>query len=270
MSLFMVPPCPLARSSSKPSGISTAARISFSTIWFFQSGIVGTTLIFGYFRKAVTTSGESVPPTIITFGFSFFALPITPAMTAVNPAPMTGIISSGTRNVVISVRRSRSASVSSLRYTIQMFRSRMSDRLWRVVWCDNLHEHFFKIILSVPLPQLLERSLRQQSSALNNSHDVAQFFHFAHHVRRENHCFAAVPALTDEFNDRPRCHDIQTKRRLIENHHGRIVHQRAGDGGLLFHSSGKLVATPVAKIVHVQPVKDFINALFQCRGIKPI
>src|SRR5437016_8047296 len=270
MSIFMGPPCPLARSSSKPSGISTAARISFSSIWFFQSGIVGTTLIFGYFRKAATTPGESVPPTIITFGFSFFALPITPAMTAVNPAPSTGINNSGTRNVVISVRRSRSASVSSLRYTIQMFRSRISDCLRDVMRRDNLHEHFFEIIFSVPLPQLLECSLRQQFAALNNSHDVAQFLHLAHHVRRENHSFAAAPALTDEFNDRPSGHDIQTERRLIKNHHWRIVYQRARDGSLLFHSGGKLVATPVAKIVHVQTVKDFINALFQCRRVKPI
>src|SRR5437667_8555412 len=123
------------------------------------------------------------------------------------------------RNVVISVRRSRSASVSSLRYTIQMFRSRMSDRLRDVMWRDNLHEHFFEIIFSVPLPQLLECSLRQQFAALNNSHDVAQFLHLAHHVRRENHIIAPAPALTDEFEDLPSGHDLQADHQLIKNHH---------------------------------------------------
>src|SRR6266851_3133656 len=147
---------------SKPSGISTAARIPFSTTLSLQSSVVRITLILGFCCSAATTPGESVPPTIITFGFSFLALPITADITAVKPVPMTGITNRGTKNVVMSVRLSRSASVNSLQYTIPILRRLMSDRLLRaVVWRDNFHENLLQIIFSMPLPQLLQRSLGQ-------------------------------------------------------------------------------------------------------------
>src|SRR6266481_6119678 len=195
ISILTVPPWPSLTFFSKPSGISTAARISFSTTLSLQSPVVRITLILGLCCSAASTPGESVPPTIITFGFSFLALPITADITAVNPVPITGITSSGTRNVVISVRLSRNASVNSLRYTMPILRRLISDRLLRaIVRRNNFHENLLQIVFSVPLPQLFQRSLGQQFTALDDSHDVAEFFHFAHYVRRKDHRLLAVAA----------------------------------------------------------------------------
>src|SRR5579863_3881685 len=271
MLMVMVPAFPFSRFSSKPGGTSTAARMSFSMIWFRQSVWVATIVILGYLRKASSRAGESVPPTIITLGFSFLALPITADITATKPEPNSGIISSGTRNVVINVLRSRSASVNSLRYTTPIFRRLISGLLLRgVMRRDNLHENLLQIVLPVPLPQLFQRSLRQHLSSLDDSHDVAQLFHFAHHMRRKNHRFSPVATLPDEIDDGSRGHDVQAQGRLVENHHRRIMHQGPRNRSFLLHAGGKFVAAPVAEIVHVQPFKYFIDALFQGRGIKAI
>ncbi len=101
-------------------------------------------IIFGYSRKAASRAGESVPPTIITKGFSFFAFPNAADITVTKPEPSSGIINSGTRKVVISVLRSRNASVNSLRYTIPMLRIPMSELLlWPAVRGHNLYEDLF-------------------------------------------------------------------------------------------------------------------------------
>src|SRR6516165_10115490 len=269
MLILTVPAWPFARSCWKLPGISTAARIFFSTTWFFQSVSVGTTLILGFPCSASTTAGESSPPMIITLGFSFFALPISADITPVNPAPSTGIMSSGTRNVVISVRRSRSASVSSLRYTTPILRRLISDRLV-VMGGHDLHKDLFHIAYPLPLAKLLDGPFRQQPPVLDDSHDVAQFLHFAHHVRRKDHRFTAVAAFADEFDDGPRRHDVQPQRRLVKNHHRRIVHQGPSNGSLLFHAGGKLIAAPVAEPVHVQTLEDLIHAPFERCRIEPV
>src|SRR5215475_6407801 len=259
--MVTVPALPWPRPCSKWGGISTAARISLPTTRFRQSAAAGSTLSFALRLSASTTPGESSPPTIATLAFSFLALPITADITPANPAPSTGIISSGTRKVVMSVRRSRSASVSSLRYTIPMLRQLISDRLF-VVRRDDLHENVFHIAEAVPLAQLLDGSLGQQLSVLDDAYDVAELFHLAHHVGRENHRLAAVAAFPNELDDGPRGHNVQAQCGLVKDHDRRIVHQGARNGSLLLHAGGEFVAAPVAETVHVQPIEDFVDAFF--------
>src|SRR6266852_3209370 len=115
------------------------------------------------YRKELTEALRDKRTLITTFLVPLLVIPVMgTGFTAVKPVPMTGITNSGTRNVVISVRLSRSASVNSLRYTIPILRRLMSDRLLRaVVRRDNFHKNLLQIIFSMPLPQLLQCSLGQ-------------------------------------------------------------------------------------------------------------
>ena len=56
---------------------------------------------------------------------------------------------------------------------------------------------------------------------------------------------------------------VQPVRRLVENHHRRVVDERAGDGDFLFHAAGKLVAAAVAKFIHVQRGKKSVQSRAQ-------
>src|SRR5580704_8885211 len=196
-------------------------------------------------------------------GISSLALPTSAEIAAPRPAVRIGKSNSGTSREEITVRRSRKASRSSLRYTTRMFLNDMSDRfLADVQRRDHLDENLLKVLFLVFFPEFRKRAFRQQFAGLDNPDHVAKFFHFAHHVRRENHGLAAVAALANELDNRPGGHDIQAQGGLVEDHHLRIVDERAGDGGFLLHASGKFVATAVAETVHIQTGKDFIQALF--------
>ena len=46
--------------------------------------------------------------------------------------------------------------------------------------------------------------------------------------------------------------DVESGGWLVEDHHGRIVNQRAGDGDALLHARGKLVAAAMTEFVHLQ------------------
>src|SRR5579859_3153019 len=253
-----------ARLASKPSGMAMAARISLLMILSFQSGVAGTTSIFLLVRRVSSTAGESAPPSSITFGVSSSAFLTSVTARAPNPTERRGKRRRGTSSVEMSVRRSRSASVSSLRYTVPIFLRGMSGRLLGlVVGRDDLHESLLEILLFVFLPKRGERSLGQKFAGLDDADDVAEFFHFAHYVSRENHRFPALAAFADELENRARGHDVEAQGRLVENHHLGIVNQRAGDGGFLLHAGGQLVAAAVAKRVHVQAGENLIHALFQ-------
>src|SRR5215471_2240308 len=101
---------------------------------------------------------------------------------------------------------------------------------------------------------------------MDDSEVVAEPLDLAHDVGREDDGLPAVPAVADEADDRARGHHIEPRRGLVENHDRRIVDERAGDGGLLLHAGGKLVAPPVAKTVHIQAVENVVDALFE-RGL---
>src|SRR5688572_20905481 len=107
-------------------------------------------------------------------------------------------------------------------------------------------------MLTVPLAQVFQRSLAEQLSAMDNSDDVAQLFERTHDVRRIDDGLSSVPAFAYELHDRPRSHDIEPNRWLVENHDRRVVNQRARDGGLLLHPGRKLVAAAVEELLHFE------------------
>src|SRR5580700_7471462 len=137
-------------------------------------------------------------------------------------------------------------------------------------WLDNFHKQIFQILYSVSRSQVGKTSLCQQLAVMDDADVVAELFHLGHDVRGKDHGFAVVAAFPDESDDGARGHDVQSHRRLVENHHRWIVHERARDGNFLFHSGGKLVAAPVAKIIHFEARENFIDAAPQRGFIEPM
>src|SRR5208283_2380861 len=260
-----------ARSASNAGGISTAARISLLMISSFQLDSAATTSILSSFRTPSRILGESAPPSTITLGTSCLAFPIRRAAMVPNPTVKTGNRSSGMTTVEMIVRRSRSHSVSSLRKTNPMFWYDISAGLLPGVEGSNdLDEDFLQVLFVVAGAEFREGALGEELAGLNDADDVAQFLGLAHHMGGKDYGFPPLPAFADEVNDRARGHDVEQCGWLVEDHHLRIMNQRAGDGGLLLHAGGELVTSAIAKRVHVQAVEDFVHALLQCAFIETI
>src|SRR6266850_4123292 len=232
--------------------------------WSFQPGVSGTISILSSFLSPSTTTGESSPPRSMTLGTSSLALPTRAIARAPKPTLRTGKSKSGTSIVEMTVRRSRTASVSSLRYTMPTLRRDMSvGLLGDVVGRDDFDEDFFEVVLGVLIAELSEGAFNKEFARLDDADGVAEFFDFAHDVGGEDNGFAVVAAFADEGGDGAGGHDVEAVGGLIENHDGRIVDEGTGDGGLLHHAGGELVAAAVAETVHVQAVENVVDALFQ-------
>ena len=105
---------PVSSAFSKPAGISTAARTFLSEIRAFQSAVAVSTLNLPDFSSSARTPGESAPPITMTRGTSTFALETMAVVAFPTPRTRAGMMTVGMTIVEISVRRSRSVSLSSL------------------------------------------------------------------------------------------------------------------------------------------------------------
>src|SRR5262249_42149621 len=115
-----------------------------------------------------------------------------------------------------------------------------------------------------------EGALGEQFSRLNDANHVTELFDFAHDVRGKDDGLSTVAALANEIDDAAGGHDVEAECGFVKNHDGRIVNEGAGNRGLLLHASGKLVATAIAKIVHVQAFEDIVDAFFQGELVKAV
>src|SRR5580704_10937272 len=148
-------------------------------------------------------SGESSPPRIMILGISSLALPTSAEIAAPKPAVSIGKSKSGTSREEISVRRSRSASFSSLRYTTPMFLQDMSGRsLAGIERRNHLDQNLFEVLFLVLRAQRRKRPFRQKLAGLDNSDHIAKFFYLAHHMRGKNHRLPAFAAFADELDTR--------------------------------------------------------------------
>jgi hypothetical protein len=75
-------------------------------------------------------------------------------------------------------------------------------------------------------------------------------------VGRENHRFAAFAAFANESDDGPGTHHVKAGGGLVEDHHRRIVNQRASDGNSLFDPRRKIFAAPIAKGGNVEALEE--------------
>src|SRR5882724_10483193 len=110
---------------------------------------------------------------------------------------------------------------------------------------DKFDEDLFEVLFAMFLTKLRKSSLGVELAGLDDTDDVAELFHFAHDMRGEDDGLAAVAALTDEGEDGTSGHDVQAAGRFVEDHDGRIMDERAGDGGFLLHTCRELVAAAV-------------------------
>src|SRR5579864_2160230 len=126
-------------------------------------------------------------------GVSFSALPTRMVAIEANPTMMMGNNSSGTMTVEMSVRRSRTHSVNSLRYTtptaLRFMALDLHPGLQRAY---DLDENLLEIGLGVFFAKLGEGAFGQQLAVVNDADDVAEFFDFAHDVGGEDDRLAAV------------------------------------------------------------------------------
>src|SRR4029077_13760553 len=167
-------------------------------IWFFQPGVSGTISILSSFLSPSTTAGESSPPRSMTLGISSLAFPTKLIASAPKPTLRTGKSRRGTRIVETTVRRSRRASVSSLRYTMPTLRRDMSvGLLGDVVGRDDFDKDFLEVVLGVLVAELPEGAFNQEFAGLNDANGVAELFDFAHDVGGKNDGLAVVAALAD-------------------------------------------------------------------------
>src|SRR5216683_1062213 len=128
---------------------------------------------------------------------------------------------------------------------------------------DDFDEDFLEVLLGIFFTQLGEGAFGQKFAVVNDADDVTELFDFAHDVGGEDDGFTAVAAFTDEGGDSASGHDVKAKGGFVENHYWRVVDQGAGDGSLLLHAGGKLVAAAVAEGVHVQAIEDDVEALLE-------
>src|SRR6266849_4212792 len=132
-----------------------------------------------------------------------------------------------------------------------------------VVGSDDLDEDFLEIGFGVLIAKLSQGAFGKKLPVMDDTDEVAELFDFAHDVGGEDDGFAAVAALADEGGDGPGGHDIEAVGGLVEDHDRGMVNEGAGDGSFLLHAGGELVAAAVAEAVHVQTIKDIVDALFQ-------
>src|ERR1700682_6482288 len=112
---------------------------------------------------------------------------------APNPTLTSGKRIRGAINMVMSVRRWRSASVSSLRYTIPMLRADMSVGLrGDVVRSHDFDENLLEVLLVILVAKLRESAFGEQLAGLDNADGVTKFFDFGHDVCGEDDGFAVV------------------------------------------------------------------------------
>src|SRR5260370_37640145 len=128
---------------------------------------------------------------------------------------------------------------------------------------DDFDENFFEFVLGVLVAKLVEGVLDKEFTGMNDADSVAELFDLTHDVGGKDDGFATIAAFADESRDGTSSHDIQAVGRLIEDHDRWVMDESAGDGSLLHHTGGELVAAAVAETVHVEAIENVVDALFQ-------
>src|SRR5436190_18816758 len=125
-----------------------------------------------------------------------------------------------------------------------------------IVGSDDFDENVLEILFVMLIAKLRESTLGEKFAGLNDANGVAELFHFAHDVRGEDDGFAVVAAFVDESGEGARGHDIEAIGGLVEDHDRRIVDESAGDGSVLLHAGGEVVAPAGTEADHVQTEKQ--------------
>ena len=96
-------------------------------------------------------------------------------------------------------------------------------------------------------PAQICRTRDRQESPAQDAHAIGEPFGFVQVVRRENHRVPARSQIQHEIAHQPRALRVQPGCGFVQQHDGRIVQQRAGDGHALLESLRQLGAQAVAR-----------------------
>ena len=107
------------------------------------------------------------------------------------------------------------------------------------------HEGVLQVLAAGRRADGLRRARGGHRAARDDDDLVAQGGHLLHHVAREEHALAGLAQAPHRLAQAPRRHHVQPVGGLVEDHVGRVVHQRAGDGDLHALALGKAVGAAV-------------------------
>ena len=121
-----------------------------------------------------------------------------------------------------------------------------------------------------PRLQFGRRAGCENPAFIDNCGPVAEFFDFAHDVRRVDDALPLVAKRADRGEDGPRHQDVEPHCRLVEDQDGRIVNNRAGDRDFLLHAGRHFRAEHVTEVVHLQRRKNLGHASLEDRFLHPV
>ena len=108
-----------------------------------------------------------------------------------------------------------------------------------------------------------QRPHRQDRTFVDDGDTVAELFHLAHDVRREND---ALPLILQRLHRRQHFasdQHIQPGGRLVKDDDRRIVNDGSRDRNLLLHAGRHLRPQHIAEVVHLQSVEQPLQSQFQ-------
>ncbi len=107
----------------------------------------------------------------------------------------------------------------------------------------------------------MRRAGRENATFMNDGDAVAELFNLAHDVRGKDDALALAAEQVDRVEHGPGHEHVEPGGRLVEDQHGRIVNDRAGDRHLLLHAGRHLRAEHVAEFLHLQLGEDLVEPL---------
>src|SRR5258706_1061280 len=116
-------------------------------------------------------------------------------------------------------------------------------------------------------PQLGHRSLRHNAPAPDDADALGNAFRDLEDVRRQDHAHARLRALDQQVLHLPRGGRIQSGERLVEDHHARLLDERARQRQLLAHAARETL-DQLRAIGQAQPFEELRRAAARGRGIE--
>src|SRR5699024_7087810 len=111
-------------------------------------------------------------------------------------------------------------------------------------------ESIFQIVSTCLLQNFGKRSLCSLFPVNNNPDPVAELFCLGHNMGRDYNKLSFFFQFSQIVSYTSRCDDIKSVRRLVKNHHFRIMNQADCNGRFLFHTRGKLFDLFMRKVIN--------------------
>src|SRR5580698_371712 len=128
---------------------------------------------------------------------------------------------------------------------------------WRLQKCVRTGEFKLHRVFSVRLFDRPDVAVQNVLSLVDQADRVAHPLDLVHAVARKHDRRAFALHLHDDFFNRRGVHRVKPRRRLVQNHHRRLVNHRSDELHLLLHALRKihqLLRLPLAESQFIQPL----------------